>query len=125
MEELHTSEADRQDLHALVDHIPAGDLPAARKILRALADPVWQSILNAPLDDEPESEAERAAVEKALSDPASAHSLRRDRWRRLEAVERLEGLPVESGRLSRSHARVSEDTIRIAQVKHRKEAYRD
>jgi hypothetical protein len=35
MEELHASQADRQELHALVDHIPAGDLPAARKILRA------------------------------------------------------------------------------------------
>ena len=56
---------DIEELHALVDHIPVGDLPAARKILRALADPVWQSILAAPLDDEPESEAERADVEKA------------------------------------------------------------
>jgi hypothetical protein len=70
MEALHTSEADRQELHALVDHIPAGDLPAARKILRALADPVWQSILSAPLDDEPETEEELADVEKALSNPA-------------------------------------------------------
>jgi len=71
MEGLRTSEADRQELHALVDHIPAGDLPAARKILRALADPVWQSILSAPLDDEPETEEEFADVEKALSNPAS------------------------------------------------------
>jgi hypothetical protein len=71
MEGLRTSEADRQELHALVDHIPAGDLPAARKILRALADPVWQSILSAPLDDEPETEEELADVEKALSNPAS------------------------------------------------------
>ena len=69
MGELHT-EADRQDLHALVDHIPPADLPAARKILRALADPVWQSILSAPLDDEPETEEELADVEKALSDPS-------------------------------------------------------
>jgi hypothetical protein len=65
---LHTSEADRQELHALVDHIPAGDLPAARKILRALADPVWQSILTAPLDDEQETEQERAEVEAARSE---------------------------------------------------------
>jgi len=71
MDDLHTSEPDRQELHALVDHIPAGDLPAARKILRALADPVWQSILSAPLDDEPETEEELADVEKALSNPAS------------------------------------------------------
>jgi len=65
MGELHKAEADRQELHALVDQLPASDLPAARKILRALADPVWQSVLTAPLDDEPESEEERANVEAA------------------------------------------------------------
>lgn len=71
----HSSEADRQELHALVDHIPAGDLPAARKILRALADPVWQSILTAPLDDEPETDEERAEVEAARSErgPGTSH----------------------------------------------------
>lgn len=74
MAELHT-ETDRQELHALVDHIPAGDLPAARKILRALADPVWQSILAAPLDDEPESDLERAEVEAARQEkgPGTSH----------------------------------------------------
>jgi hypothetical protein len=65
MGELRKSEAERHELHVLVDHIPASDLPAARKILRALADPVWQSILTAPLDDEPESEEERVNVEAA------------------------------------------------------------
>jgi hypothetical protein len=65
MAELHASEGDRQELHALVDHIPASDLPAARKILRALADPVWQSILVAPLDDEPETAEERADADAA------------------------------------------------------------
>ena len=75
MAELQTSEAERQELHALVDHIPAGDLPAARKILRALADPVWQSILAAPLDDEPETDQERAEVEAARKEkaPGTAH----------------------------------------------------
>ena len=29
----------RAELHALVDCIPDGDVPATRKILRALADP--------------------------------------------------------------------------------------
>jgi hypothetical protein len=71
MEAPHTSETDRQELHSLVDHIPVGDLPAARKILRALADPVWQSILTAPLDDEPETEQERAEVEAARSEKGS------------------------------------------------------
>jgi hypothetical protein len=74
MEAPHTSETDRQELHALVDHIPIGDLPAARKILRALADPVWQSILAAPLDDEPETEQERAEVEAAHSEKGSGTS---------------------------------------------------
>ncbi len=74
MEAPHTSEADRQELHALVDHIPVGDLPAARKILRALADPVWQSILTAPPDDEPETEQERAEVEAARSEKGSGTS---------------------------------------------------
>ena len=58
-------EADRQEIHSLVDHIPEKDLRTARKILRALADPVTQSILNAPADDEPETAAERDEMEAA------------------------------------------------------------
>ena len=75
MAELHASEGDRQDLHELVEHIPPRDLPAVRKIPRALADPVWQSILNAPLDDEPETEEERSEVEAARSEtgPGTTH----------------------------------------------------
>jgi hypothetical protein len=45
-----------------VDHLPEGHVPAASKILRSLVDPVELSLLNASLDDEPESEAERQAV---------------------------------------------------------------
>lgn len=71
MGDLYTSDADRQELHTLVDHIPASDLPAARKILRALADPVWQSILSAPLDDEPETDQERVEVEAARNEKGS------------------------------------------------------
>jgi hypothetical protein len=64
------ADIDRQELHTLVDHIPASDLPAARKMLRALADPVELAILNAAVDDEPETEEERAAVESSLKDPS-------------------------------------------------------
>ena len=42
----------------------------APKILRALADPVWQSILAAPRDDEPETDEERAEVEAARKETA-------------------------------------------------------
>ena len=61
----------REELHKLVDHIPETDVPAARKILRSLLDPVELALLAAPLDDEPETEAEFAEVEKALNDPRS------------------------------------------------------
>jgi hypothetical protein len=74
MEKRHTSQPDRQELHALLDHIPASDLAAVRKILRALADPVWQSVLAAPLDDEPETDQKRAEVEAARSEKGSETS---------------------------------------------------
>ena len=65
----------RDELHKLVDHIPEADVAAARKILRSLMDPVELSLLAAPADDEPETEEEREAVEKALRDPPSDVSL--------------------------------------------------
>jgi hypothetical protein len=61
----------REELHKLVDHIPEGDVAAARKILRSLVDPVDLSLATAAPDDEPDTEEEREAVEKALSDPRS------------------------------------------------------
>lgn len=63
------ADTDRQDLHKLVDHIPVGEVPAARKILRALMDPVELSLLSAQLDDEPDTQDERNAVERALAEP--------------------------------------------------------
>ena len=61
----------QQDLHKLIDHIPAADVPAARKFLRAMIeDPVELALLTAPIDDEPEDDEERAAVAEALSDLA-------------------------------------------------------
>ena len=60
----------REELHKLLDHIPDSDVPTARKFLRALADPVWLSILTAPLDDEPETEDPLAEVEAARSETA-------------------------------------------------------
>jgi hypothetical protein len=62
------ADLDRHELHILVDRIPEGDVPAACKILRALADPVELAILSAPLDDELETEQERAAVASSLAD---------------------------------------------------------
>jgi hypothetical protein len=61
----------RQELHALLDHIPEGDVVTARKFLRSLVDPVELVLLSAPPDDEPETEEEGAAVAAALADPAA------------------------------------------------------
>ncbi len=60
----------REELHKLLDHIPESDVATARKFLRSLVDPVELALLTAPLDDEPETAEERAAVEAALADPA-------------------------------------------------------
>ena len=63
------SEADansmREELRLLVDHIPSSDVPTALKILRSLVDPVALALLNAPPDDEPMSEHERAQLAAA------------------------------------------------------------
>ena len=55
----------REEMHTLLDHIPDTDVSAAREYLRSLVDPVELALLNAPPDDEPLSEHERAAIEEA------------------------------------------------------------
>jgi hypothetical protein len=55
----------REELRTLVDHISESDVPTARKLLRALVDPVELALLNAIPEDEPVSEHERAATEDA------------------------------------------------------------
>lgn len=52
----------REALYRLVDSIPATQLDDARKLLEPLADPVLAALANAPYDDEPETDEERAAV---------------------------------------------------------------
>ncbi len=66
----------REELHWLLDRIPESDVSTARKFLRSLVDPVVLSLLNAPYDDEPETEDERAAVEVARgeSEPGTPHA---------------------------------------------------
>ena len=58
--------SDRQDLHTLIDHIPATDVPATRKFLRAMIeDPLELSILTAPLDSEPLTAEDIVAPDQA------------------------------------------------------------
>lgn len=64
----------RDAIRQLVDDLDERDLPTAERLLRALrdteaeTDPVLRSLENAPIDDEPETEEERAAVAEALQE---------------------------------------------------------
>ena len=54
------------------DQLPSAEFATARRILELLAranSDDWPSLRNAPVDDEPETEQERAAVERAYRSP--------------------------------------------------------
>ncbi len=76
----------REELHELIDKLPESELPAVRSYLRYLADvatdPVLRTLLNAPLDDEPETEEERQAVQEAKEDVASGRVVSQEEARR-------------------------------------------
>ncbi len=61
----------RERLHQLVDQLPQKNLSAAHRLLEQLKaddDPVLRAVLNAPLDDEPVTEEEEAAIAEARAD---------------------------------------------------------
>lgn len=60
-----TTTTTKEALHHLVDAIPDDGLEAARQALEPLADPFLLALATAPIDDEPETEEERAAVAEA------------------------------------------------------------
>jgi hypothetical protein len=79
----------RDSLHRLIDKLPASELAAAERFLhylRAMADPVLKALLEAPPDDEPETDEERRAVHEAREE------LARSEVRTLEKVRRELGL---------------------------------
>jgi hypothetical protein len=79
----------RDSLHRLIDELPESELAAAERFLnylRATADPVLQALLEAPPDDEPETDDERQAVQEAREE------LARGEVRTLEEVRRELGL---------------------------------
>ena len=59
----------RDTLYRLVDELPDDAMDAAAEYLAALRDdPLLRALLAAPWDDEPETDAERAAVAEAEED---------------------------------------------------------
>jgi predicted transcriptional regulator len=64
---MTTAEA-RTKLHDLVESLPSEDVPTALRVLEALnssSDFVPLALRDIPIDDEPETEEERAAVAEA------------------------------------------------------------
>ena len=59
------ADANRSELHQLLDRIPDQEIDAPREYLRALVDPVEAALLAAPEDDEPLSVHERSALAEA------------------------------------------------------------
>ncbi len=57
--------ATKEALHRLIDSILEKDLDSAQRALEPLVDPVLLALANAPLDDEPETDEEHAAVAEA------------------------------------------------------------
>ena len=52
----------RQHAHQLIDRLPEAQLSGLVQFLETIVDPVTSALRNAPLDDEPETEDEKAAV---------------------------------------------------------------
>lgn len=58
----------KEQIHHLVDQIAEDDLPAVARYLEYLrdgGDPLLRALANAPIDDEPETPEEAAAVAEA------------------------------------------------------------
>jgi hypothetical protein len=77
----------RDNLHRLVDTLPESELERAERVLEALrqaAESPYRPLEDAPLDNEPETPEERAAVEEAGSDVAArrviSHEEAKRRW---------------------------------------------
>lgn len=55
----------RQHVHQLVDQLDAGQLAAVGQLLEVMTDPLARSLANAPVETEPISEEEAAALDEA------------------------------------------------------------
>lgn len=93
-EEAKQPMIEREELHVLIDQLPDKELRSVRGYLRYLAamkrDPVLRALVNAPVDNEPETEEERLAVEEARKDLEAGRVVSHE-----EARRRLLGKQVE------------------------------
>lgn len=76
---------DRQALHTLVDELPEPEVAAARRFLeylRQTADPLRLALDSAPVDDEPLTEDDLAAIREGFDDRARGETVPHDEVRR-------------------------------------------
>ena len=76
----------RQDLHQLVDELPESAVAEAARLLTALRadeDPLLKAFMEAPIDDEPLTEEEIAAIEEGREDVRAGRVLSHEETRRL------------------------------------------
>ena len=57
--------ADRRELYALIEHIRTDDIPSVKQFLRAKVDALELLLMNAPVDDEPITQGDLAAIQEA------------------------------------------------------------
>ena len=60
-----TTQQERLQAHAYLDHLPAAQLSAVCGLLESMLDPVSRALANAPIDDEPVTEDEDRDVDEA------------------------------------------------------------
>src|SRR5258708_991256 len=56
---------EKQQAHALIEQLDAGQLAAVVHLLQVMTDPVARAIANAPIDDEPLSDEGAEALDEA------------------------------------------------------------
>lgn len=73
-------------LHALVDELPEPELLAARRYLeylRQTADPLRRALEAAPVDDEPLTDNDLAAIREGREERAKGETVSHDEFKRL------------------------------------------
>ena len=75
-EEPSSQPSGRKAPHRLVDELPEAELAEARlylDYLRSGRDPLLRTLLDAPPDDEPQDDEERASIAEALEGVKAGH----------------------------------------------------
>jgi predicted transcriptional regulator len=77
----------RRELHTLVDELPDAELPAAKRFLEYLRqqveDPLRVFLNAAPIDDEPVTDEDLAAIREALAERARGEVVSHEEVKRI------------------------------------------